>query len=120
MSNGLILRPHWIRSKLPSGNKYVDMKIYLQSSRLHTVCEEARCPNLSECWGIGTATIMIMGDKCSRRFRFCSVTVAKAIKDWGLKYVVITRVCRDDLRDGGAEHMSNTIKASKMNQVKLL
>ena len=89
------------------------------------MCEEARCPNITECWESGNATIMIMGDKCSRRCKFCSVRngrlspldpeepfrVATAIKKWGLKYVVITSVCRDDLMDGGAEHIANTVRA---------
>ena len=104
---------------------YTNVKQTIESLELHTVCEEARCPNLSECWGIGTATIMIMGSICSRGCRFCSVfsgsprildpkepeRVAIAIKKWGLNYVVITSVCRDDLEDGGADHMAKTIRA---------
>lgn len=119
-------RPEWIRIRLlPSGKKYFELKNSLRALRLHTVCEEARCPNIAECWESGTATIMIMGDKCSRRCKFCSVQngrlgpldpdeplrVATAIKKWALKYVVITSVCRDDLMDGGAEHLANTVKA---------
>ncbi|MGH9951921.1 MAG: lipoyl synthase, partial [Nitrososphaeraceae archaeon] len=108
-----------------SGNRYFELKNSLRNLRLHTVCEEARCPNIAECWESGTATIMIMGDRCSRRCKFCSVQngklgpldpdeplrVATAIKKWGLAYVVITSVCRDDLTDGGAEHIANTVKA---------
>lgn len=120
-------KPEWIRMRLPSGKNYVNVKHTVASLGLHTVCEEARCPNIGECWGGGTATIMIMGDTCTRGCRFCSVTsgkplfldpnepdkVAKAIKKWGLKYVVITSVCRDDLLDGGASHFAKTIKSIK-------
>ncbi|MGI0044617.1 MAG: radical SAM protein, partial [Nitrososphaeraceae archaeon] len=117
-------RPDWIRIRLlPSGKRYFELKNSLRTLRLHTVCEEARCPNIAECWESGTATIMIMGDRCSRRCKFCSVQngrlspldpdeplrVATAIKKWALKYVVITSVCRDDLMDGGAEHIANTV-----------
>jgi lipoyl synthase len=123
----LIRKPKWLRINAPGGENYSNIKQSLRSRNLHTVCEEARCPNICECWGAGTATIMIMGDTCSRRCRFCSVntgkpplldpnepgSVARAIKVWGLKYVVITSVCRDDLGDGGAEHISKTIKAVK-------
>jgi lipoic acid synthetase len=123
----LIRKPIWLRIRAPGGQNYNKIKQSLRSGNLHTVCEEARCPNISECWGMGTATIMIMGDICSRRCRFCAVNtgkpvlldpyepsrVAGAIKAWGLKYVVITSVCRDDVGDGGAEHISKTIKAIK-------
>jgi lipoic acid synthetase len=123
----LIRKPVWLRVRAPSGENYTKVKQSLRSLDLHTVCEEARCPNISECWGTGTATIMIMGDICTRGCRFCAVTsgkpvlldageperVAKAIKEWGLRYVVITSVCRDDIKDGGAEHIAKTIKATK-------
>ena len=126
MPTNQVRRPEWIRIKLlPSENKFFELKKSLQTLELHTVCEEARCPNITECWESGTATIMIMGDKCSRRCKFCSVQngrmtpldpdephrVATAIKKWGLKYVVVTSVCRDDLVDGGAEHIANTVRA---------
>jgi lipoic acid synthetase len=124
----LIRKPVWLRVRAPSGENYTKVKQSLKSLDLHTVCEEARCPNISECWGTGTATIMIMGNICSRGCRFCAINsgkpvlldadeperVAKAIKEWGLRYVVITSVCRDDLKDGGAEHISKTIKAIKV------
>jgi lipoic acid synthetase len=124
----LIRKPEWLRVKAPAGENYTKIKQSLRSLNLHTVCEEARCPNISECWGTGTATIMIMGDICSRGCRFCAVNsgkpvlldagepkrVAKAIKEWRLRYVVITSVCRDDLDDGGAEHIAKTIKAIKL------
>jgi lipoic acid synthetase len=123
----LIRKPVWLRVRAPAGENYTKVKQSLRSQNLHTVCEEARCPNISECWETGTATIMIMGDICSRGCRFCAVNsgkpvlldageperVAKAIKDWRLRYVVITSVCRDDLEDGGAEHIAKTIKAIK-------
>lgn len=126
MAEHQIIRPEWIRTKLlPSEKRFFNLRNSLRTLQLHTVCEEARCPNLTECWESGTATIMIMGDKCSRRCKFCSVgngrlspldpeeplRVATAIKKWGLKYVVITSVCRDDLMDGGAEHIANTVRA---------
>ena len=121
-------KPEWLRIRLPSGKNYVNIRQTIASLGLHTVCEEARCPNIGECWGGGTATIMIMGDICTRGCRFCSVTsgrplfldseepdkVAKAIKKWGLRYVVITSVCRDDLPDGGANHIAKTIKSVKV------
>jgi lipoyl synthase len=122
----LLRKPEWIRlNKAPSGQNYTNVKQTLRSLELHTVCEEARCPNLSECWGMGTATIMIMGKTCSRGCRFCSVNsgrprlldsqepknVAIAIKEWQLRYVVLTSVCRDDLEDGGANHIAKTIRA---------
>jgi len=113
--------------KIPSGENYVKVRKTLQKYNLHTVCEEASCPNVSECWGIGTATIMIMGDVCSRGCKFCNVEtgkpfeldseepqhVAEAIKEWNLRYVVITSVCRDDLPDEGSEHFARTIQCIK-------
>lgn len=122
----LLRKPEWIKLKVPSGQNYTSVKQTLRSLELHTVCEEARCPNLSECWGMGTATIMIMGKTCSRGCRFCSVNsgnpgllldskepenVAIAIREWQLRYVVLTSVCRDDLKDGGANHIAKTIRA---------
>jgi lipoic acid synthetase len=121
----LVRKPQWIRLKAPSGKNYTDVKQTLRSLELHTVCEEARCPNISECWGMRTATIMIMGKTCSRGCRFCSVNsgkpglldsqepenVAIAIREWQLRYVVLTSVCRDDLGDGGANHIAKTIGA---------
>ena len=120
---------------VPSGNSYSNIKRTISTLDLHTVCQEARCPNIAECWGTGTATIMIMGDLCTRHCRFCAVKsgnkpalldaeepfkVAKAIRDWGLKYVVITSVCRDDLEDGGAGHISDTINAIKLMCPKII
>ena len=127
MQAELTKKPIWLRVSPPGGEIYTKVKASLSSRELHTVCEEARCPNLSECWGSGTATIMIMGDICTRGCRFCAVNggrpvsldrnepvrVAETIREWGLKYVVITSVCRDDLKDGGASHMASTIRAIK-------
>ena len=122
-----LIRPSWLKMKIPSGENYVKVKKTIQKYNLHTVCEEASCPNVSECWDSGTATIMIMGDVCSRGCKFCNVStgkpfeldteepqnVAQAIKDWNLRYVVITSVCRDDLLDEGSEHFAKTIQCIK-------
>ena len=120
-----IRKPDWIRIKLHTGTKFQEVKNKLRKSSLHTVCEEATCPNIGECFSKGTATFMILGDLCTRRCPFCDVAhgrpnvvdeaepgrLASTIKDMELKYVVITSVDRDDLRDGGAAHFSNCIKA---------
>ncbi len=122
-----LVKPSWLKVKIPSGENYVKVKKTIQKYNLHTVCEEASCPNVSECWGTGTATIMIMGDLCSRGCKFCNVTsgkplqldseepirVAKAIQAWNLRYVVITSVCRDDLVDQGSGHFAKTIRLLK-------
>jgi len=122
-----LIRPDWLKMKIPSGENYLKVRKTLQKYNLHTVCEEASCPNVSECWGVGTATIMIMGDVCSRGCKFCNVEtgkpfeldskepqhVAEAIKEWNLRYVVITSVCRDDLPDEGSEHFARTIQCIK-------
>ncbi|MGF1644304.1 MAG: lipoyl synthase [Thiotrichales bacterium] len=111
-------KPEWIRVKAPTGAGVLALKQKLREGGLHTVCEEASCPNLSECFSHGTATFMIMGDICTRRCPFCDVAhgrplalddqepehLARTIQTLGLKYVVITSVDRDDLRDGGAAH----------------
>jgi len=121
-------KPDWIKIKLSFNDKFVKVRKTLKIKKLHTVCEEALCPNINECWGEGTATIMIMGDVCTRACRFCNVKtgnpggyldpeepyrVAEAVKEWGLKYVVLTSVDRDDLPDGGAYHFAKTIGAIK-------
>jgi lipoic acid synthetase len=117
-------KPEWIRVKLTSGNEITRIKQLLREHNLHTVCEEAACPNLAECFQHGTATFMIMGDLCTRRCPFCDVAhgkplpldqneprhLAEAVKAMALKYVVITSVDRDDLRDGGAGHFAECIK----------
>ncbi len=118
-------KPDWIRIKLPAGNAVNKVKQALRENSLHTVCEEAACPNLSECFSHGTATFMIMGDMCTRRCPFCDVAhgkpqvldseepknLASTIVQMALKYVVITSVNRDDLRDGGAGHFADCIRA---------
>lgn len=118
-------KPDWIRVKLPSGNEIDRLKQLLRQQHLVTVCEEASCPNLPECFSKGTATFMIMGDKCTRRCTFCDVghgrpdpldpnepqSLAETVSKLQLKYVVITSVDRDDLRDGGANHFKECIQA---------
>lgn len=119
----LLRKPDWLRIKLPNSNAITQIKNMLRENRLHTVCEEASCPNLPECFSHGTATFMIMGDKCTRRCSFCDVAhgrpdaldaeepinLANTIAKMGLRYVVITSVDRDDLRDGGAAHFAACI-----------
>jgi lipoic acid synthetase len=118
-------KPPWIRARTPASPNVTRLKGILREHRLHTVCEEASCPNLGECFGHGTATFMIMGDICTRRCPFCDVAhgkpapldpqepenLGRVIADMGLKYVVITSVDRDDLRDGGASHFVECIEA---------
>lgn len=118
-------KPSWIRAKAPTTKKVIRLKEILRNQKLVTVCEEAACPNLGECFNKGTATFMIMGDICTRRCPFCDVghgrpnpldenepaSLAETIKAMSLKYVVITSVDRDDLRDGGAQHFVDCIKA---------
>ncbi|KUK13693.1 MAG: lipoyl synthase [Synergistetes bacterium] len=120
-------KPSWIRSNLPKGGKAESTRKILRGCGLHTVCEEARCPNLGECFSRGTATFMILGDICTRNCGFCAVTkgnplpideeepfrVAEAVKKFRLKYVVITSVTRDDLEDGGASVFESTIREVK-------
>lgn len=118
-------KPHWIRAKFPGTPEVQRLKRVLRDNHLHTVCEEASCPNLGECFGHGTATFMIMGDICTRRCPFCDVAhgrpnaldasepgnLARTVQAMGLRYVVITSVDRDDLRDGGAGHFVACIQA---------
>ncbi|MBO1223465.1 MAG: lipoyl synthase [Candidatus Scalindua sediminis] len=117
-------RPNWLRVKLPQGKEYHRLKTILRSANLHTVCEEAICPNIGECFGQGTATFLILGDVCTRRCNFCAVTkghpstldedeperIARVVKQIGLQHVVITSVTRDDLPDGGAKIYARTIR----------
>ena len=118
-------KPAWIRVRAPSSPRFLEIKAILREHRLHTVCEEASCPNIGECFGKGTATFMIMGDICTRRCPFCDVghgrplpldpdepaNLAKTIAALRLRYVVVTSVDRDDLRDGGAQHFVDCIRA---------
>jgi lipoic acid synthetase len=118
-------KPGWIRVRAGSSERFTEIKQILRDAKLHSVCEEASCPNIGECFGKGTATFMIMGDKCTRRCPFCDVAharpdpldpdeprhLAETIARLRLKYVVITSVDRDDLRDGGARHFVDCIRA---------
>ncbi len=121
----VLRKPSWIRVRIPSGNAVANLKAKLRENRLVTVCEEASCPNIHECFGHGTATFMILGEVCTRRCSFCDVAhgrpkppdaeepqnLARTVADMGLKYVVVTSVDRDDLRDGGAQHFVDCIAA---------
>jgi lipoyl synthase len=121
-------KPEWLKIRPPGGEKYAALKSSARRLKLATVCEEAQCPNLSECWGGGTATFMLMGDTCTRGCRFCAVDTAKlpppldveepqhaaeAVEQMGLSYVVLTSVNRDELSDGGASHLAECIRAIK-------
>jgi len=120
-----LAKPDWIRARLGNGERFREIKRILREHRLHTVCEEATCPNIGECFSKGTATFMILGDLCTRRCPFCDVAhgrplppdgdepnnLARTIFDLKLRYVVITSVDRDDLRDGGARHFAECIRA---------
>ena len=129
-------KPPWLKVRAPGGERYQAIKSTLRELDLHTVCEEARCPNVGECWGQhGTATVMVLGHTCTRGCRFCAVTtgnprgavdprepehVGRAISRLGLRYVVLTMVDRDDLLDGGAAHVGQTIAALRRYQPDLL
>ncbi|MBJ7482892.1 MAG: lipoyl synthase, partial [Chloroflexi bacterium] len=116
--------PEWIRSKAPGGARYRELQSLMRSQSLNTVCEEARCPNIGECWEQGTATVMILGDTCTRACGFCAVKtgrpdgldldeprrVAEALASLNLDHVVVTSVARDDLADGGAAIFAATIR----------
>ena len=135
-------KPDWLKSQPPSGQRFTEIKSTLRDHDLHTVCEEANCPNLGECWsgsdgpgsGGGTATFMLMGDRCSRGCNFCDVetggmepldpdepaNVADAVAEIGLDYVVLTSVDRDDLADGGSAHFAETIREIKRRDSDIL
>ncbi|MGZ3505276.1 MAG: lipoyl synthase [Vulcanimicrobiaceae bacterium] len=119
-------KPQWLKVQLPRGDDYERVKAKVNTLQLNTVCKEAMCPNIAECWGAGTATIMILGDTCTRGCRFCNVKtgnpkgvvdwlepmrVADAVRDLGWQYLVLTAVDRDDLPDGGALIFANTVRA---------
>ncbi len=125
---GLTAKPSWLRAKAPSGEGFSTVKSIVREHRLATVCQEAKCPNIGECWNAGTATIMLMGAVCTRACRFCAVdtgnprgwldleeprNVAHSVELMRLKYVVLTSVNRDDLADGGARHYADCIRAIK-------
>lgn len=119
--------PDWLKIRLPSGETYNKVRELVKTTRLHTICEEAKCPNLAECWSHGTATFLILGDTCTRWCGYCNVKtgkpgivdlaepkkVADAVKKLNLRYVVITSVTRDDLSDGGAQIFAETVKEIK-------
>lgn len=128
-------RPSWLRARLPQGERYQGLKKMFRDLHLNTVCEEARCPNIGECWNEGTATLMLLGDTCTRGCRFCAVgkgkpkgkvdeaepyRVANALASMNLAYVVLTMVDRDDLQDGGAGHVARTVQAIKQRSPDLL
>jgi len=119
--------PDWLKVRLGGGEQFVKMKSLLREAKLHTICEEAKCPNIAECFGNGTAVFLILGDTCTRNCRYCYVKhghplplnpdepreVAESVEQLGLKYVVITSVTRDDLDDGGADFFYNCVKEVK-------
>jgi lipoic acid synthetase len=128
-------KPPWLKVRAPGGENYARLKQTLRQLDLYTVCEEARCPNVAECWASGTATVMLLGHTCTRGCRFCAVTtgnprgavdprepehVARAIAKLGLRYVVLTMVDRDDLLDGGASHMARAVVALREHSPGLL
>jgi len=120
----LLRRPEWLKARVPAGENYARLKKIIDIRKLHTVCEEARCPNMGECWDHGTATFMILGDICTRNCGFCAVKtgkpnkfdaeepyrVAEAVKLLGVRHAVITSVNRDELYDGGAQIFAETIR----------
>jgi lipoic acid synthetase len=127
-AGGLKGKPRWIRAPLAAGQGYETMRTLVTEYRLATVCQEAKCPNIGECWNAGTATFMLMGEVCTRACRFCAVdtgnprgwldpqepaNTARSVEILGLKYIVLTSVNRDDLPDGGAAHFAATVRAIK-------
>ncbi|MBX3738182.1 MAG: lipoyl synthase [Candidatus Didemnitutus sp.] len=120
-------KPDWLRAKLPSGPGYKATRALVETNKLHTVCQSAQCPNIGECWSRGTATVMILGNICTRSCNFCAIQVgrptefdlgeparvADAVAKMGLRHCVITSVARDDLKDGGASVWAATIRATK-------
>lgn len=120
-------KPDWLKIKIPGGKKYLEIRGIVEKNKLHTICTSGNCPNMSDCWGRGTATLMILGDICTRSCKFCGVKtgkplpvdideperVAKSVKLMGLKHCVLTSVDRDDLPDGGAGIWAETIRAIK-------
>ena len=125
-------RPEWLKVRLPSGQNYKDVYELMRRSKLNTVCEEAKCPNLAECWNRRTATFMILGDTCTRSCGFCNVKlgmpneldrdeprrVAESVETLNLKHVVITSVNRDELKDGGASIFSETVRLIREKRLK--
>lgn len=118
-------KPDWLKIKLPVGSEFVGVRKNIEDNKLHTICQSGKCPNMDECWGAGTATIMILGNVCTRSCQFCNVATGKpeevdifeparvgeSVKKMGVKHIVITSVDRDDLIDGGSKIWNQTIKA---------
>lgn len=130
-------KPPWLRQRAPQGDRYGELKGQLRGLKLATVCEEAQCPNIGECWNgdMGTATIMLLGDTCTRGCQFCAVNTARtpppadpheplhtaeAVASWGVGYIVLTSVDRDDMPDGGAEHFAATVRELKLRKPSIL
>jgi lipoyl synthase len=127
-------KPEWLKVRMPHGDEYERVKSIIRKTGLATVCEEARCPNIGECWGGGTATVMLMGEVCTRACRFCHVKVgapppldpeepenlARAVRELGLEYIVVTSVNRDDRPDGGASHFAHAIRALRRESPKTI
>ena len=121
-------KPEWLKMKVPAGKTYLSVREIVEDHKLHTICTSGHCPNMHECWGRGTATLMILGDICTRSCGFCNVKtgrplpvdqgeperVAESVRLMKLKHVVLTSVDRDDLKDGGAEIWAKTIRAIKL------
>ncbi len=126
-NTGVLRKPDWLKIKIPSGKEYVSVKEIVSRNKLHTICTSGHCPNMHECWGRGTATLMILGDICTRSCKFCNVKtgkplpadweepqrVARSVKTMKLKHVVLTSVDRDDLEDGGATIWALTVQKIK-------
>ncbi len=126
-SNTILRKPDWLKIKIPSGKEYLSVKEIVERNKLHTICTSGHCPNMHECWGRGTATLMILGDICTRSCKFCNVKtgkplavdhdeprrVAESVKRMKLKHVVLTSVDRDDLPDGGAALWAETVRKIK-------
>jgi lipoic acid synthetase len=127
MTESIVRKPEWLKIKLPKGTNFTQVKSIMARYHLHTICTSGKCPNMGECWAAGTATLMILGEICTRSCQFCAtqtgkpmpvdvdepLNVAKSIKLMGLKHAVITSVDRDDLKDKGAEHWAKTIREVK-------
>ena len=128
MDNKRTGKPDWLKSKLPAGKQYIRVRDIVASNKMHTICTSGHCPNLGECWGRGTATLMILGDICTRSCKFCNVKtgkplppdpdeparVAKTVRKMGVKHCVITSVDRDDLPDGGASVWAKTLSEIRL------
>ncbi len=125
---GHIPRPDWLKIRPSGGKGFSQLRVLLREQKLHTVCEEARCPNINECWNLGTATFLIMGDICTRNCRFCAIRsnkplpldpdeplrIAESVNTMNVRHAVITSVNRDDLPDGGSHHWAETIRQTRM------